>query len=96
MGSLSKENVETEKQIPPVCRFKADKHVQPRHLLCYLLSSWDHPVANLVYKPNEGIVWSSENALSSNQPLGKLNDTAFWIRQENERASAIAHQITGA
>ena len=28
--SSSKENVETEKHIPFVCRFKVDKHIQPR------------------------------------------------------------------
>ena len=37
--SSSKENVETEKHIPPVGRFKVHKHIQPRHLLYYLRSS---------------------------------------------------------
>ena len=65
------------------------------NLLYYLRSSWDHPVANLVYRPNDGIVWSSANAFSSNQPLEKQNDTGMWIRQQNERASTISHQVTG-
>ena len=53
-------------------------------------------MANLVYWPNDGIVWSSANAFSSNQPLEKQNDTGLWIRQKNERASTISHQVTGA
>ena len=96
VGSSSKENVETEKHTPPVCRFKVDKHIQPRHLLYYVRSTWDHPVAHLVYEPHAWIVWSSENALGSNQPLEEQNDTGFWIRQQNERASTISHEITGA
>ena len=66
------------------------------NLLYYLRSSWDHPVTNLVYRTNDGIVWSSANAFSSNQPLEKQNDTGMWIRQQNERASTISHQVTGA
>ena len=66
------------------------------NLLYYLRSSWDHPVANPVYWPNDGIFWSSANAFSSNQPLEKQNDTGLWIRQQNERASTISHQVTGA
>ena len=66
------------------------------NLLYYLRSSWDHPVANLVYRTNDGIVWSSANAFSSNQLLEEQNDTGLWIRRQNERASTISHQVTGA
>ena len=95
--SLHQRKTSRLKSTPPSCAGSRLTNTSNReNLLYYLRSSWDHPVTNLVYRTNDGIVWSSANAFSSNQPLEKQSDTGLWIRQQNERASTISHQVTGA